>query len=673
MMILVAALLLAATSLIQYFYAHRGLTMEADQRVQRELTVSQLRIENVTRPVEIAVNNTAWMVEMNLSNPDTLFALLRNLMENNPIMADAAIAFQANYYPQKGYWYEPVVARRDNEQFEQMVLGSPSHDYFNLQWYKQAVRSGQSFWSEPYYDESAGRTTVVSYACPVKDPEGKIVAVISGDLTLEWLADLVQDIKLYQDTYSTLESRNGHLLVSPDEIPSLANPVQYSMPIESTGWKLNIVIPRNEIFRNVNRVAWLTTFLQLFGLALLAWIAFKSVKDQSRLDKVRSKKDKMDNELRIAREIQMAMLPKALSPEQERSDVDLTSVMLPAREVGGDLYDFFIRDDRLFFCIGDVSGKGVPAALVMAVTRSLFRTVSSHEKSPRRIVSSMNESMAEMNENNMFVTFFCGVLDLRDGRLRYCNAGHNVPFVLDDGISDLPVESNLPLGVLPDMEYVEQEATLPAGGTIVLYTDGLTEAENAAHELLGDERAKAVLSPSASVVENKQRLLDDVASFVGDAERSDDLTLLLIRYPGAAKALVALRSLTLGNDIRQIPKLADFILSIAEEKHLGQSLSMNINLALEEAVTNVMMYAYPKGTEGTVSIDALLKDKSLEFTVSDSGVAFDPTAAADVDIQKDLKDRPIGGLGIYLVKKIMDEVRYQRKDGRNYLTMIKSI
>ena len=673
MMILVAALLLAATSLIQYFYAHRGLLMEADQRVQRELTVSQLRIENVTRPVETAVNNTAWMVEMNLSNPDTLFALLRNLMENNPIMADAAIAFQANYYPQKGYWYEPVVARRENDQLEEMVLGSSSHDYFNLQWYVQASRSGQSFWSEPYYDESAGRTTVVSYACPVKDPEGKIVAVISGDLTLEWLADLVQDVKLYQDTYSTLESRNGHLLVSPDEIPRLANPVQYSMPIESTGWKLNIVIPRNEIFRNVNRVAWLTTFLQLFGLALLAWIAFKSVKDQSRLEKVRSKKDKMDNELRIAREIQMAMLPKALSPEKERSDIDLTSVMLPAREVGGDLYDFFIRDDRLFFCIGDVSGKGVPAALVMAVTRSLFRTVSSHEKSPRHIVSSMNESMAEMNENNMFVTFFCGVLDLKDGRLRYCNAGHNVPFVMDDGISDLPAEPNLPLGVLPDMEYVEQEATLPAGGTIVLYTDGLTEAENASHELLGEERAKAVLSPSASVVENKQRLLEGVASFVGNAERSDDLTLLLIRYPGADRALVAQRSLTLGNDIRQIPKLADFILSIAEEKHLGQSLSMNLNLALEEAVTNVMMYAYPEGTEGTVTIDALLKEKSLEFTVSDSGVAFDPTSAPDVDIQKDLKDRPIGGLGIYLVKKIMDEVRYQRKEGCNYLTMIKLI
>ena len=671
MMVLVAAVLLAATSLIQNFYAHRGLTLEADQRVQRELTVSQLRIENVTRPVETAVNNTAWMVEMNLSNPDTLFALLRNLMENNPIMADAAIAFQANYYPQKGYWYEPVVARRDNGQFEEMVLGSPSHDYFNLQWYEQAARSGQSFWSEPYYDESAGRTTVVSYACPVKDPEGEIVAVISGDLTLEWLADLVQDVKLYQDTYSTLESRNGHLLVSPEEIPNLANPVQYSMPIESTGWKLNIVIPRNEIFRNVNRVAWLTSILQLFGLALLAWIAFKSVKDQSRLEKVRSKKDKMDNELRIAREIQMAMLPKALSPEQERSDVDLTSVMVPAREVGGDLYDFFIRDDKLFFCIGDVSGKGVPAALVMAVTRSLFRTVSSHEKSPRHIVSSMNESMAEMNENNMFVTFFCGVLDLKDGRLRYCNAGHNVPFVMDDGISDLPAVPNLPLGVLPDMEYVEQEATLPAGGTIVLYTDGLTEAESASHELLGEERAKAVLSTSASVVENKERLLEGVASFVGDAERSDDLTLLIIRYPGADKALVAQRSLTLGNDIRQIPKLADFILSIAEEKHLSQSLSTNINLALEEAVTNVMMYAYPKGTEGTVTIDALLKDKSLEFTVSDSGVAFDPTAAPDVDIQKDLKDRPIGGLGIYLVKKIMDEVRYQRKDGRNYLTMIK--
>ena len=673
MMILVAAVLLAVTSLIQSIYAHRGLMQEADQRAQRELALTQLRIENITGPVETAVMNTAWMVEMNLSNPDTLFVLLRNLMETNPIMADAAIAFEANYYPQKGYWYEPVVARRENGQYEEMVLGSPSHDYFSLQWYAQAKRSGQKFWSEPYYDESAGRTTVVSYACPVKDSDGDIVAVISADLTLEWLADLIQDVKLYPDTYSTLESRNGQMLVSPEEIPYFPNPARYSMPIESTGWKLNIVIPRNEIFRNVKKITWITIFMQLFGLALLAWIALKSVKDQNRLEKVRIKKDKMDNELRIARGIQMSMLPRAVTPFPDRKDLDLTAAIEPAKEVSGDLYDYFIRDDKLFFCIGDVSGKGVPASLVMAVTRSLFRTVSTHENSPAYILASMNESMVDMNDSNMFVTFFCGVLDLATGKLHYCNAGHNPPFVLSREIAELEVEPNLPLGIMAEMSFPEQETVLSAGNTLFLYTDGLTEAENEKCELFGEERAKAALSTEASAVENRERIYDSVGAFVGKAERSDDLTLLIIRYLGPDASYAAKRHMTLPNDIRQIPKLSEFILSIAEEKHLSQGLAMSLNLALEEAVTNVMMYAYPKGTIGYVTIDALLEDDSLEFIISDSGKPFDPTAAPEVDIEKSLEDRPIGGLGIHLVKRIMDEVRYRRKNGRNILTMKKSL
>ena len=673
MIILGAALLLAATSISQNIYTHRGLLREAEQRAQRELTISQLRIENITGPVETAVMNTAWMVEMNLSKPDTLFTLLHNLIENNPVLAEAAIGFEANYYPEKGYWFEPVVARRGPDLYEEMVIGSPSHDYFNMEWFIRSYRSGEKIWSEPYYDESAGRTTVISYASPVKDSDGKIVAVISADLTLEWLAVLLQDIQLYPNTYNTLESRNGQMLVSPSDKPMSKNIVQYRMPIESTGWLLSTYIPRNEIFKNVNRVSWLTALLQLLGLALLTMIAMKSVKDQSRLAQITSNKDKIDNELRIARNIQLSMIPKNFPPFPERKDIDMTADMVSAKEVGGDLYDFFIRNDKLFFCIGDVSGKGVPAALVMAVTRSLFRTVSAHEKSPKQIVSTMNESMADMNESDMFVTFFCGVLDLNTGLLRYCNAGHNNPFILSDSVENLSVIPNLPLGVEPDFIYREQEMTLPVGDTIFLYTDGLTEAENASHELFGEERSKALLICEASADTNLKNVLKGVSAFIGDAERSDDLTLLIIRYMGTQNTNVTERRLVLHNDIQQIPQLAEFVLTIAEEKQLSQSLSMSLNLALEEAVTNVILYAYPKGADGLVTIEAILKDKSLDFIVSDNGKPFDPTAAPEVNTHLHLEDRPIGGLGIHLVRSIMDEVHYKRIADTNILSMTKKI
>ena len=367
------------------------------------------------------------------------------------------------------------------------------------------------------------------------------------------------------------------------------------------------------------------------------------------------------------------MIPKTFPPFPDRTDIDLSASMVPAKEVGGDLYDFFIRNDKLYFCIGDVSGKGVPASLVMAVTRSLFRTVAAHEKSPMRIVSSMNESMSEMNRSNMFVTFFCGILDLNTGRLLYCNAGHNVPFLLADGVTKLSVLPNLPLGVMPEMTYCEQEIMLSPGSSIFMYTDGLSEAENASNEFFGEARVMAALAPERSTTDNQEKVLDSVWAFTGEAERSDDLTMLIIRYLGAAEKPFKERHLILHNDIQQIPQLADFILTIAEEMHLDQSLSMSLNLALEEAVTNVIMYAYPKGSDGLVIIEAILREKSLDFIVTDSGQPFDPTAVPEVNTALDLDERPVGGLGIHLVRKIMDEVQYERTDGKNILSMTKNI
>ena len=149
---------------------------------------------------------------------------------------------------------------------------------------------------------------------------------------------------------------------------------------------------------------------------------------------MKEQRERMENELHIAREIQMAMIPKTFPPSPDRTDLDFAASIVPAKEVGGDLYDFFIRDEKLYFCIGDVSGKGIPASLVMAVTRSLFRATSAHETSAQRIVTAMNDTMSESNESNMFVTFFCGVLDLANGHLRYCNAGHNPPLALTNDI-----------------------------------------------------------------------------------------------------------------------------------------------------------------------------------------------------------------------------------------------
>ena len=285
----------------------------------------------------------------------------------------------------------------------------------------------------------------------------------------------------------------------------------------------------------------------------------------------------------------------------------------------------------------------------------------------------MNDTMSESNESSMFVTFFCGVLDMSAGQLRYCNAGHNPPMILTDAIRILPVEPNLPLGILKGMNYIEQETPFLYDDALFLYTDGLSEAENTSQEQFGEARIEEALHGRKRSADHLENIKQQVSLFVGDAPQSDDLTMLFIHYLPKEETLTQECHLVLHNDIQQIPQLADFVETIAREKHLSQSLAMGINLALEEAVSNVILYAYPKETDGLVDVEAILRKDSLEFLIVDSGVPFDPTAAPVIDTTLSLEERPIGGLGIHLVRELMDTVSYERKDDKNYLKMKKYI
>ena len=248
-----------------------------------------------------------------------------------------------------------------------------------------------------------------------------------------------------------------------------------------------------------------------------------------------AQKASMESELKIAHDIQMDMLPKTFPPYPERNDIDIYGLLTPAKAVGGDLFDFYIRDNLLFFCIGDVSGKGIPASLFMAVTRSLFRNISAHVALPDRIAYTLNNALSENNESNMFVTLFTGVLDLTSGHLCYCNAGHNAPLLVGRDVGNMPCLPNLPLGIQPEFQFEAQEVDLDPDTTIFLFTDGLNEAENAFHEQFGDERIVEVAKRLLANHEHQPlnityEMYQAVHTFVGGAEQSDDLTMLAIQY-----------------------------------------------------------------------------------------------------------------------------------------------
>ena len=391
-----------------------------------------------------------------------------------------------------------------------------------------------------------------------------------------------------------------------------------------------------------------------------------------------AQKASIESDLRIASDIQMGMLPEKFPTRNDRDDVQLYASLTPAKEVGGDMYDFYFRDEKLFFCIGDVSGKGVPASLFMAVTRSTFRTVSAHESLPDRIVTIMNRTISDMNKNHMFVTLFVGVLDLPTGRLRYCNAGHDAPLLVGAGLGELPCDANIPVGFMPNWKYTLQEAQIFTGTTIFLFTDGLTEAMNANYEQFQMERVNDVAFKALSEQQQEphqiiSRMTEAVHQFVGDAEQSDDLTMMAIQYIRQQSDVLMHKSIVLTTDVKEVAKLNDFVEDACQSVGLDDIETMKVKVAVEEAVVNVMKYAYPSGHNGDVTIEAASNKLRLKFTIIDSGKPFDPTVYSVVDTTLSAKDRKIGGLGIHVMRQNMDSINYERIDQLNVLTLRKNI
>lgn len=705
LLIIVAVAILGAISLIQAYYAQKGIRDEAKTKAESQLDAIKSGILNVVNQAESAVRNNVWLARWCLQVPDSLANIPKLIVNNNPIIAGSTIAIVPDYYKDRPL-YSPYTAITNGKIIE-TSLATPEYDYPSQEWFTKPIELDRGYWSEPYVDTGGGEILMTTYSVPIKDNLGRTAAVLTADLDLEWLKALVNEIKIYPGAFSTVVSRTGRLMVSPDDslimtttIDEYASKVEdtasfnalnramlnresgsvqvthngsknmvYYTPIDKTGWAMNIIIPEKEMFAGLKKLNSLIRLLQVLGLLLLILIFRAIAKSQLKFKYISDKKEKMENELRIASDIQMSMIPKTFPPFPEREDIDLSAALVPAKEVSGDLYDFFIRDEKLFFCIGDVAGKGVPASLLMAVTRSLFRSICAHQDNPKEIVSTMNNSMADMNESNMFVTFICCVLDLKTGKMQYCNAGHNAPLVLTDKMNELPVDPNLPLGVIRNMEYTLQEIDLHCDDAVFLYTDGITEAENPTHAMFGLQRLKETLSGRKPAQTHLDNVKKAVAKFVKDAPQSDDLTMLFFHYLNNPNQSKSVQSITLTNDISQIHELEKFIGKIAEDKKIPESLKSSINLAMEEAVTNAIMYSGSK----TVEITARTEEDEITFTVTDSGKPFDPTAVPDVDINQNAGERPVGGLGIHMYRKIMDSVTYKRQDNKNILTLTKKI
>ena len=577
MLLIVAAAVIEVMSVGQYIFTRNGIRHEVEQRARTEIKLKNMEIQNVISDVEVAVNNMQWLIDWAAANPDSIYSTLQLIINNNPIITGCAMAFEPNHFPSKGEWYEPF-AGRENGLTGKTVhrqIGSADHNYHQASWYREGLTAQGGQWTEPYFDDAGSMMMVSSYIMPIHDKNGKAIGVFCSDVSLEWLADLFGS---NAGAYTFLTSRSGRLLACPDKRMVMTTTIQevakqfkdtmidvvnanmlagdsgdasikdndgnknymYYAPVEGkTGWKMAIIFPDKEIYAGLHRLGRMLGIFLILGLLLMAYIMWRTFRGHQRLQAVNAEKERIGSELRIASGIQMGMLPKTFPPYPDLDELAMAGSLVPAKEVGGDLYDFYVRDRKLFFCVGDVSGKGVPASLVMAVTRSLFRTVSAHTEDPEQVMKQMNNAMSEMNESSMFVTLFIGVLDLHNGQLAYSNAGHCPPVVITDGeVAPIDMDANIPVGLMTDWQYSRQTVTIAPDSTIFVYTDGLTEAENVEHGQYGEERMLGALKQNSKLAPKNliASMNDSVHAFVAGAEQSDDLTMLAIHFITTVKA-----------------------------------------------------------------------------------------------------------------------------------------
>lgn len=388
------------------------------------------------------------------------------------------------------------------------------------------------------------------------------------------------------------------------------------------------------------------------------------------LEETTASKERIESELKIAHDIQMSMVPKTFPPFPNRREFDIYATLVPAREVGGDLYDFFfINDHQLCFAIGDVSGKGVPASLFMALTKTLFRATGGRRNATAEtILTRLNAEICRDNESCMFVTAFCGILDVRTGQVDYSNAGHNLPYVLSNGVvTALPKTGGIALGVTDLVSYQAGKLVLKSGDRLILYTDGVTEAMDKDDQLFSESRLETTLRGlnRQSIRGVIERVVGEVQLFSTGAPQSDDITLLALGYNGPHETQKPTLSVQLENDLAELQRLNRLLEEFAEHHGVPSEMVFRITLVLEEIITNAISYGFEDKLQHEIAVRLTWAEPEMTIEVEDDGRPFNPLEAPPPDMEKPLTERKIGGLGIHLVREMMDELEYRRENGKN--------
>jgi sigma-B regulation protein RsbU (phosphoserine phosphatase) len=608
-----------------------------------------------------------------------------------------------------GYPWREVIGKTPR------VLNSGKHDkvFYEEMW--ETISSGDIWHGEIINKKKNGELYFEEMTItPIVDDKDKIIqfVAIKNDITDRKKAE--DEIKASENKFRSIAATASDAIISVNSkgiIESWNNAAEsifgYSES-EAIGKPLDIIIPKqyqNAHNEGVARVASggkhhvIGKTVELSGqhkdghtfsidLSLSKWMVNNEVKfsgiirdvtERKKYEKVIEDANKrMSGELNVAKDIQMSMLPLIFPAFPKREEVDLYAELIPAREVGGDFYDFhFIDENHLCFVMADVSGKGVPAALMMAVTKTLLKSRASSDKSTASVLTDVNNEIAKDNDAHMFITVFMAILNINTGELIYSNAGHNPSYIISKENNDVTKLGDLHgpvIGAMEGMTYGETKLSLKKNDIVFSYTDGVTESHNIKAELYSDPRLEDLLENGDydSTKTLTKLVIQSVYEFAGEAEQFDDITVMAMEYCQNPKTVSSIKSsIKIINDLKQITTAIEWFEAFAMENEMPFAFIQKINIAFDELLNNIISYGYDDDDVHEIDVKIELRGERFIIIISDDGIPFNPFKKDPPDTMLTVEERMIGGLGIHLVKKLMDEYEYKRHINKNIITLIK--
>ena len=758
-----------------------GVGMFVDYRISREEIMESLEaqlkdrvdsalvdLENMLDGVEGSTLFLGTILQQREYSPAGLEQLLKDIVENNddifgstialnPELSETSAGFAPYYYHREGILTHVDLAREQR-------------NYWQQNWYQNAVLAEKPVWTEPYFDRGGGEILMTTFSVPIYrvDESGRrfLYGVVTADVALDELHNYMQRIRLGESGFGILLSRAGIVIsarepqsilkdyrervIDPDDIPIWEELFQSVLKgsaitrtleceqidgecsirmatLASTGWPVGVIYSQGEVLEPLQRYQLRTALVGLITLLFMSLSIYaitrrltgplsalaNASKDLANgklntalprasgndevaslirafanmqrdlkvyiadLEEATASRSRLEGELAAAREIQMSMLPQGGEAQENSQTFSLWAKVRPAKTVGGDLYTYFEKNGELFIAVGDVSDKGVPAALFMAKAISLMQQLQDDFSEPDAGMARLNDLLEQGNDNCMFLTLFFGVLNLHTGLLRFASGGHTPPTLLHAGrATTLEQDSGPALGLAPNQTFPLNTLQLPAGGRLAVYTDGIDEAFDSQAQMFGTERINTLIEQDRDLLPAVAgtSLFEAVDAFAGATPQSDDITLLMLDWSGTAthaNEFTQQHALHLGPQL--VTRATQWLEHVLEQAGVSPDVIMELTLVLEEMVTNVGKYS-GLGQDSELQVSVAGDSHQISLEIQDQGSPFDPLSdARRAKLGSDIDHAEVGGLGVHLITQLTQQQSYSREGDTNILRVVKQL